>query len=126
MEADEEPSEMTFYVNENTTMDVEVPSQYLNSFGFIDYKHNGSLPWTNQDVVLSKEYTSITDILGIDCEMVAVGNFKISVLGRVSIVNEHGLCLYDTFVMPEEEITDYGTEFSGIRPEDLTNGKWKD
>lgn len=107
----------------NNNNAVEIPSQYLNSFGFIDYTQDGSLPWTSQDVTLSKEYISVTEILGIDCEMVGVGKFALSALGRVSIVNEYGFCIYDTFVNPVDEITDYNTQFSGIRPENLYGGK---
>ncbi len=99
-----------------------VPSQYLNVFGFIDYKHDGSMPWTTE-ISLSIEYMSMTGIVGIDCEMVGVGAFNISALGRVSIVNEHGYCVYDTFVDPLERINDYLTEYSGIRAEDLVGGK---
>ncbi|XP_037032223.1 NFX1-type zinc finger-containing protein 1-like isoform X2 [Bradysia coprophila] len=103
---------------ENATSNI--PPQFLNVFGFIDYKPDGSVPWTAIDnILLTDEFQSITDYLGIDCEMVGVGNFKISALGRVSIVNEFGYCVYDTFVNPLEEITDYNTQFSGIRVGDL-------
>lgn len=103
--------------------DNQISSQFLNIFGFIDYKHDGSVPWTTENVSLSKEYVSVTNLLGIDCEMVGVGAFKISALGRVSIVNEYGFCVYDTFVTPREQITDFNTQYSGIRPENLINGK---
>lgn len=108
---------------QSDNMDIQISSHFLNAFGFIDYKADGSLPWTTQDLLLSKEYVSVTDLLGIDCEMVGVGNFKISALGRVSLVNEHGFCVYDTFVNPLEEITDYCTKYSGIRAENLVDGK---
>ncbi len=42
-----------------------------------------------------------------------------SVLARVSIVNWHGYTLYDTFVKPQEPVTDYRTWVSGVRPQDL-------
>lgn len=101
-----------------------IPPQFRNVFGFIDYKADGSVPWTPIDnIFLSKEYEMATDFLAIDCEMVGVGNFKISVLGRVSIVNEYGFCVYDKFVNPLEKVTDYNTQFSGIRAEDLADGK---
>lgn len=104
--------------------DIPVPSEFLNVFGFIDYKHDGCLPWTTtQNISLSEEYLSVTNLLGIDCEMVGVGDFNISALGRVSIVNEHGFCVYNTFVDPLVAITDYCTKYSGIRAEDLVGGK---
>ena len=55
----------------------------------------------------------------LDCEMVGVGPKNISVLARVSIVNSNGNCIFDSFVKIQERVTDYRTEFSGIRPEDL-------
>lgn len=103
-----------------------IPTKYLNSFGFIDYKHDGSVPWADEDkgeVFLSDQYTSVTDFLGIDCEMVGIGHFKTDVLGRVSIINAYGFCIYDKFVKPMEKITDYRTQTSGIRPEYLIGGK---
>lgn len=114
---------LSMYNGKDPNQEIQIPSQFLNYLGYIDYKHDGSFPWTTENVLLSDEYKSVTDILGIDCEMVGVGNYSISALGRVSIVNEYGYCVYDTFVDPLEEITDYCTIYSGIRPENLVNGK---
>ena len=56
--------------------------------------------------------------------MVGVGPGGVqSQLGRVTVVNVHGNIIYDTFVQPVEEVTDYRTRWSGIRPHDLKNGK---
>ncbi len=56
--------------------------------------------------------------------MVGIGSDgKESALARVSIVNQHGECVYDKFVAPGDEVTDYRTQFSGIRPHNLKNGK---
>lgn len=56
----------------------------------------------------------------MDCEMVGVGENGVdSILARVSIVNEHCECVYDKYVRPTEEVTDYRTKVSGIRPSDL-------
>ena len=58
----------------------------------------------------------------MDCEMVGVGrDGAVSALARVSIVNEFGYPIYDKFVSPREEVTDYRTAFSGIRPSDLVD-----
>lgn len=43
------------------------------------------------------------------------------VLARVSVVNFQSEVVYDTYVKPKEEITDYVTKFSGITPESLEN-----
>ena len=65
----------------------------------------------------------MTKALALDCEMVGVGaDGKESALARISIVNHFGKCVYDKFVLPGEEVTDYRTEFSGIRPHNLKDG----
>lgn len=62
----------------------------------------------------------------MDCEMVGVGREgRESMLARVSIVNQHGHCVYDQFVKPIEEVVDYRTKVSGIRKQDLEKGKKK-
>jgi len=59
----------------------------------------------------------------MDCEMVGVGDDgKESILARVSMVNQYGCCIYDTFVKPTERVTDYRTKVSGVRRADLVNG----
>lgn len=64
--------------------------------------------------------TGLTDIIGLDCEMVGVGEGGVdSILARVSIVNQHGHPVYDKYVKPTETVTDYRTAFSGIRPHNL-------
>ena len=67
----------------------------------------------------------LTAALAIDCEMVGTldGYSQSSNLARVSIVNEFGHCVYDKFVKPTEEVIDYRTWVSGIRPEDIENGE---
>jgi RNA exonuclease 4 len=58
--------------------------------------------------------------VALDCEMVGVG-FKgsQSVLARVSVVNFHLQTLLDVYVLPQEEVTDYRTKWSGITPDIL-------
>ena len=71
-------------------------------------------------LVKSNSFKGVTKILGMDCEMVGVGaEGSDSILARVSIVNHFGNVLYDKFVAPREKVTDYRTEVSGVRPEDL-------
>lgn len=63
--------------------------------------------------------------IAIDCEMVGVGyNGIISELARVSIVNYYGVTLMDKYVKPKQKVTDYRTQFSGINPSDLVNGRF--
>jgi RNA exonuclease 4 len=62
--------------------------------------------------------------LAIDCEMVGVGpeGYK-SALARISIVNYFGHVILDTYVKPQEQITDYRTKHSGITPGVLKDGE---
>ncbi|XP_046583071.1 RNA exonuclease 4-like isoform X2 [Haliotis rubra] len=54
--------------------------------------------------------------------MVGVGEKgKESVLARVSVVNQFGECLYDTFVRSREEVVDFRTQWSGVTPDKLVD-----
>lgn len=56
----------------------------------------------------------------LDCEMVGVGPEGLdSALARVSIINWNNEIVLDTYVKVEEEVTDYRTFVSGIRPEHI-------
>nr|CDS29628.1 interferon stimulated 20 kDa exonuclease [Hymenolepis microstoma] len=59
--------------------------------------------------------------IALDCEMVGVGRYNRNALGRVSIVDYHGNIFYDAFSRPDKPVTNYRTQFSGIRPIDLVN-----
>ena len=55
--------------------------------------------------------------------MVGVGPMgEESTLARVSVVNYFGVVLLDEFVRQKERVTDWRTQWSGIRAEDMTNG----
>ena len=65
----------------------------------------------------------LTTALALDCEMVGLGaDGSESALARVSLVNQFGDCVYDKFVAPGDDVTDYRTQYSGIRPHNLENG----
>ncbi|TFK64287.1 ribonuclease H-like protein [Pluteus cervinus] len=62
--------------------------------------------------------------LALDCEMVGVGpNGSESSLARVSLVNYHGAIQLDEFVRQRERVTDYRTQWSGIRAANMVNAK---
>ena len=72
---------------------------------------------------LSKN-VEIGKYVGIDCEMVGVGGDEDrSVLARVSIVNFHGIQVYDSFVRPKEFVTDWRTYVSGVSPKDMASAR---
>ena len=62
-----------------------------------------------------------SNLVGIDCEMVDTIAGK--ELARVSLVNQLGVTLYDSIVLPENEVTDYLTQYSGITPKMLRECK---
>jgi RNA exonuclease 4 len=68
---------------------------------------------------LSKD-VDIGKYVGLDAEFVGVGGDENrSVLARASIVNFHGIQVYDSFVRPKEFVTDWRTHVSGVSPEDM-------
>lgn len=56
--------------------------------------------------------------------MVGVGGEEAerSVLARASVVNFHGEQIYDSFVKPKEDVTDYRTWVSGVAPRHMAAG----
>lgn len=69
----------------------------------------------SQKQVIDRE----TNVVAIDCEMVGVGSQNKSALARCSIVDYDGNVVFDSFIKPKEKITDYRTQWSGIRPSDM-------
>ncbi|KAI9136481.1 ribonuclease H-like domain-containing protein [Paraphysoderma sedebokerense] len=62
-----------------------------------------------------KDKSRLGKYVALDCEMVGVGESgRYSALARVSIVNFHGQVLFDSYVRPQETITDYRTAVSGV------------
>ncbi|XP_037778548.1 RNA exonuclease 4-like [Penaeus monodon] len=81
-----------------------------------------SLPAAEESSV--DEYAELTDALAIDCEMVGAGQRgRISMLARVSVVNEYGVVLLDKYIKPWKKVVDYRTKYSGIREADLKHGE---
>lgn len=59
-------------------------------------------------------------LLAMDCEMVGTGvNGQFSELARCSLVNYSGTVIYDKYVLPCRPVTDYRTQWSGIKKEHL-------
>lgn len=66
----------------------------------------------------------IGQYVAMDCEMVGVGGAEDrSVLARVSIVNYHGIQIYDSFVRPKEFVTDWRTHVSGVSPKHMATAR---
>jgi hypothetical protein len=68
------------------------------------------------------------NVVGLDCEFVegtVNGRKNVLMLGRVTVVNGKGEPIYDTYVRigAKGKVTNYKTEVSGIRKENLLVGK---
>lgn len=64
--------------------------------------------------------------IALDCEMVGVGPMgSESTLARVSVVNYFGAVLLDEFVQQKERVTDWRTQWSGVRAKDMINGDYR-
>ena len=76
-------------------------------------------------LVGGKEDTVVSDsspLFAIDCEMVSTTHDStIGDVARISVINEEGECIYDTYVKPSTQIIDYRTIYSGITAEVLEN-----
>ncbi|CAL4139469.1 unnamed protein product, partial [Meganyctiphanes norvegica] len=107
--------------------DVDSHSKDENDTDFIETEMTEVDNNENTDnLVKENSYQGETKVIAMDCEMVGVGSQfsrDDSILARVSLVNHFGQVLYDTFVKPTEKVTDYRTEVSGVRPEDLVKGE---
>ena len=69
--------------------------------------------------------TEIGRYVAVDCEMVGVGlnPDKESALARVSVVDFNGDQIYDSYVRPKEEVTDWRTAVSGILPKHMVEAR---
>jgi RNA exonuclease 4 len=69
--------------------------------------------------------TEIGKYVAVDCEMVGVGPNpdKESALARVSVVNYNGDQIYDSYVRPKEQVTDWRTAVSGILPKHMVEAR---
>lgn len=58
--------------------------------------------------------------MSFDCEMVEI-NKSFNGLAKITVVNEHGEVIIDTFCKPKGEITDFRYDITGICASDLQN-----
>ncbi len=80
----------------------------------------------NVAAVKSQSFRAIvkSKYVGLDCEMVGLGlNGKESALARACCVDFDGNTIYDKFVRPKGFVTDFRTQWSGVRKKDLRQGQ---
>ncbi|XP_055078259.1 apoptosis-enhancing nuclease isoform X2 [Periophthalmus magnuspinnatus] len=62
-----------------------------------------------------------TAVVSLDCEMVGTGpGGRVSEVARCSVIDYHGNVLFDEYIRPIGQITDYRSPWSGIRKHHLT------
>ena len=61
-------------------------------------------------------------LFAVDCEMVCTLTDQMA-LARVSVVDQKGRCVYDSYVKPPDLVTNYLTQYSGITASHLENEK---
>lgn len=84
-----------------------------NSEEFVVEGVSRSIPYSDERKKLAGKY------IAIDCEFVGVGKEQVSALARVSLVNFFGVVLLDTYVKPNERVTDWRTWVSGVTPKHM-------
>ncbi|KAK4185925.1 putative RNA exonuclease 4 [Podospora australis] len=71
----------------------------------------------NQGLAPENVVSKLGKYLAIDCEMVGIGpGGQESALARVSLVDFTNAQIYDSYVLPQEKVTDWRTHVSGISP----------
>lgn len=105
---------------ERAAADASVPSPASASTPPARGEDDKPKPASSKRPMPTGRNTALTEVIALDCEMVGVGeDGRRSALARVSVVNEDGNVVLDTFVAPTERVTDYRTRVSGVRPVDL-------
>lgn len=62
--------------------------------------------------------------VSLDCEMVGTGpGGTRSLLARISMIDFHGHQVYDSFVKPQEKVTDWRTNITGIGPAQMRSAR---
>ncbi|XP_050442270.1 RNA exonuclease 4 [Adelges cooleyi] len=127
---------MTYMITSSTAVSEEFSKMSVNVASAVHKKANGANNWMkftnnttpspallNKTAVQNPEKKDI-EVVAIDCEMVGINpDGQGNMLARVSIVNSKGETIYDKFVKPTQNVTDYRTPVSGVRPEDIENGE---
>uniref|UniRef100_A0A3Q2Q6L3 RNA exonuclease 4 n=1 Tax=Fundulus heteroclitus TaxID=8078 RepID=A0A3Q2Q6L3_FUNHE len=117
------PTEADFWFDDVDPDDIE-ETMGAEAAEIMRKKHGIRSKDTESSLVKEKAFDGLTRVVAIDCEMVGVGpGGEDSILARVSLVNMFGKCIYDKYVKATEEVTDYRTAVSGIRPEDIKDGE---
>lgn len=103
------------------TFSVDSISSSLSNDSLYTENQQKNLLYRGFSTNVKSNVTKVSRPVALDCEMVGVGDEKTSALARCSIVDYEGDVLYDVYVKPNKPITDYRTQWSGIRPKHMKN-----
>ncbi|NWR74760.1 REXO4 exonuclease, partial [Centropus unirufus] len=125
--AEQQPTEAEIWFDDVDPKDIEAaigPEAAKIARRNLGLETDQSKQSVEQVLVKEKASEGLTRAVAMDCEMVGVGpKGEDSIVARVSIVNQFGKCVYDKYVKPTDEVTDYRTAVSGIRPENINTGE---
>ncbi|XP_074464588.1 RNA exonuclease 4 [Larus michahellis] len=126
-QAEQQPKEAEIWFDDVDPKDIEAaigPEAAKIARRNLGLEPGQSKESVEQVLVKEKASEGLTQAVAMDCEMVGVGpKGEDSIVARVSLVNQFGKCIYDKYVKPTEEVTDYRTAVSGIRPENINTGE---
>ncbi|NXG91558.1 REXO4 exonuclease, partial [Stercorarius parasiticus] len=126
-QAEQQPKEAEIWFDDVDPKDIEAaigPEAAKIARRNLGLETGQSKESVEQVLVKEKASEGLTQAVAMDCEMVGVGpKGEESIVARVSLVNQFGKCIYDKYVKPTEEVTDYRTAVSGIRPENINTGE---
>ncbi|MBE3044671.1 hypothetical protein IMZ48_19340 [Candidatus Bathyarchaeota archaeon] len=104
---------------------IDATAEHLAEAYRLGLKDNALLTSENERV--NEGLAKIAELgkyVSLDCEMVGVGKDGAqSVLARVSVVDFHGRQVYDSFVKPQEKVTDWRTSITGITPAHMNTAR---
>ncbi|PAV68252.1 hypothetical protein WR25_11015 [Diploscapter pachys] len=116
----EQIREKSMLEDPNTGLKCVKSSMVLTSVELIEHEY----PMPDEDHISTKKrYLPLTEsspMFAIDCEM-CITSAHVHELCRVSLIREDGSVVFDTLVKPENRITNYLTEYSGLTEEMLAD-----
>ena len=101
-----------------TSHNYHVHRENIDTFVLKEYSHrNGEYDVLYKTV--SYQSSKHRDVVALDCEMVyTAGGLEVA---KVTLMDEYGTTLVDTYVKPHNKVIDYNERFSGVS-EDILNG----
>ncbi|KAH0547694.1 hypothetical protein FGG08_000183 [Glutinoglossum americanum] len=123
----QKPTDMELWAIENDVSAADIRDAYGTFLKGSSSISATILPTDGDEI--NKGFSPTVEIgkyIAIDCEMVGVGRpppDDNNALARVSLVNYHGVQIYDSFVRPQEPVVDWRTHVSGVSPRHMATAR---